>query len=214
MDKLPVKDAWLATGHYARKSWSGTPSSEAGPSMPRPKLLRPIDHHKDQTYYLSSISEPALARALFPIADLPKSEVRELAQRWELPTASRAESMGLCFVGEKRHFHDWLCKEIIHPDHSCYVLTNLWAAQYIPPKPGHFIDETTGEVIGEHKGLHTFTIGQNARIRGLKEKMFVSRKDAKTNEIFVVPGRLVSSCFGFRMKYKSLCVPTASTLPS
>lgn len=66
-------------------------------------------------------------------------------------------------------------------------------AQYIPTKPGPFIDDTTGEVIGEHQGLHTFTVGQNARIRGLKEKMFVSRKDPRTNEIFVVPGRFVFS---------------------
>ena len=110
LEKLPVKDAWLATGHYARKSWSGPPSSEAGPSTPRPKLLRPSDRHKDQTYYLSSISEPALAKAMFPIADIPKHEVRKLATEWDLPTASRAESMGLCFVGEKKHFHDWLCE--------------------------------------------------------------------------------------------------------
>ncbi|KAK7693900.1 hypothetical protein QCA50_003473 [Cerrena zonata] len=169
LDKLTVKDAWLATGHYARKSWSGPPPSEAGPSNPRPKLLRPSDLHKDQTYYLSSISESALAKAIFPIADIPKPEVRKLAKDWALPTASRAESMGLCFVGEKRHFHAWL-------------------SQYIPTKPGPFIDDTTGEVIGEHQGLHTFTVGQNARIRGLKEKMFVSRKDPRTNEIFVVPG--------------------------
>lgn len=111
LDKLPMKDVWLATGHYARKSWSGPPPSEAGPSTSRPKLLRPSDLQKDQTYYLSSISESALAKAMFPIAHIPKPEVRRLAKEWELPTASRAESMGLCFVGEKKHFHHWLCKQ-------------------------------------------------------------------------------------------------------
>ena len=108
LDKLPVKDAWLATGHYARKSWSGPPSSEAGPSTPRPKLLRPSDRHKDQTYYLSAVPEASLSRALFPLAPYKKTEVREMAQKWGLPTASRAESMGICFVGEKRKFDDFI----------------------------------------------------------------------------------------------------------
>lgn len=75
----------------------------------RPQLLRPSDRLKDQTYYLSSIPEASLSRSLFPIAHLKKSEVREHALKWGLPTATREESMGICFVGEKRRFHDFIC---------------------------------------------------------------------------------------------------------
>jgi tRNA U34 2-thiouridine synthase MnmA/TrmU len=92
----------LHSGHYARKCWSpGHPS--------RPRLLRAIDRHKDQTYYLSAISEKSLARTLFPIGDLTKTQVRELAHKYKLPTASRDESMGICFIGEKRKFRDFIC---------------------------------------------------------------------------------------------------------
>lgn len=71
-------------------------------------LLSGHDPVKDQSYYLSSITESGLSRALFPIGHLPKMEVRELARRYQLPTAERSESMGLCFVGEKAKFHDFL----------------------------------------------------------------------------------------------------------
>lgn len=90
-------------GHYARKSWS------AANGHPRPKLMRPADRNKDQTYYLSSIPESSLARAIFPLADLPKPEVKERAREWRLPTAGREESMGLCFIGEKRRFDSFIC---------------------------------------------------------------------------------------------------------
>ncbi|KAH7889484.1 tRNA-specific 2-thiouridylase [Phlebopus sp. FC_14] len=154
---------WLATGHYARKGWDSS-------SCVRPKLFRPVDSSKDQTYYLASVSEAALARALFPLSDLKKTEVRELAAKWGLPTASREESMGLCFVGERRKFHDFL-------------------TEYISPRPGPIVDTISGQQIGIHQGLWTYTIGQRARIGGLKQQMFVSKKSPQTNMIYVVPGR-------------------------
>lgn len=63
-----------------------------------------------------------------------------------------------------------------------------FAAQYVTPKPGPIIDLTNGQTVGGHRGLHTFTIGQNARLKGMAEKMFVARKDAKENALYVVPG--------------------------
>lgn len=78
-------------------------------SAPRPQLVRPKDRTKDQTYYLSSIPEASLARTLFPLALYLKTEVREMAKRWNLPTATREESMGICFVGEKRRFDSFIC---------------------------------------------------------------------------------------------------------
>ena len=86
-------------GHYASKSWS---------SGSRPKLLRPADHRKDQTYFLSAISEAGLRRALFPIGHLTKPEVREVAKQHNLATAERRESAGICFVGKKTHFNGFL----------------------------------------------------------------------------------------------------------
>ncbi|KAI0080508.1 5-methylaminomethyl-2-thiouridylate-methyltransferase [Panus rudis PR-1116 ss-1] len=180
LEHLPVRDAWLATGHYAQKAWSD--SSSLG--HPRPRLLRPSDKHKDQTYYLSSIGEEPLARTFFPLADHPKPAVRELAQKWDLPTASRAESMGLCFVGEKKKFHDWL-------------------TQYIPPRPGRIIDQTTGQVVGSHQGLWQYTIGQNARVRGMKEKMYVAEKNPKTNDIFIVPGSQHPALFAHQIQARN-----------
>ncbi|KZS88403.1 5-methylaminomethyl-2-thiouridylate-methyltransferase [Sistotremastrum niveocremeum HHB9708] len=149
---------YLATGHYARIGWSFDD---------RPKLMRPKDRHKDQTYYLSSLSEASLQKALFPLSNLTKGEVRDLAKRYSLPTASREESMGLCFVGERRRFHDFL-------------------NQYLTPKPGKIVNED-GEVIGEHQGLWRYTIGQGAKLRGMPTRMYVSKKDHEKNEVMVVP---------------------------
>lgn len=128
MDKLATKDTWIATGivhflrhcdkseccifkgHYARKSWS----DHDGDAMPRPMLLRPTDRNKDQTYYLSHMPEASLSRTLFPLAPYTKSEVRGKAREWGLPTAERSESMGICFVGQKRRFTDFICEHSLN----------------------------------------------------------------------------------------------------
>lgn len=111
-----LSDLHLTAGHYARIGWSGD-------DPPRPKLLRAKDRTKDQTYYLSNILEGALQKVrqsrvihhlltlcqtLFPIGDLLKSEVRGLALKYKLPTAQRAESMGICFVGKRKHFNGFI----------------------------------------------------------------------------------------------------------
>lgn len=95
----------LIQGHYARKSWSKPTADDP----PRPQLRRPADPYKDQTYYLSSISEFGLRRALFPIGHLTKPEVREIAKKYKLATAERPDSVGICFVGEKTRFNNFLC---------------------------------------------------------------------------------------------------------
>ncbi len=129
MDKLGTQDTWVATGmtyfnyfhswpitiffdtgHYADKSWSSPAPHED--TSPRPKLLRPTDRNKDQTYYLSHMPETSLARTLFPLAPYTKPEIREKAREWGLPTAEREESMGICFVGQKRRFSDFICMPI------------------------------------------------------------------------------------------------------
>ncbi|KAF9077707.1 tRNA-specific 2-thiouridylase [Rhodocollybia butyracea] len=152
--------SWFATGHYARKRWS---------SHGRPRLLSAKDTVKDQAYYLSSISEQGLARALFPIGDYTKIEVRALARKYKLETAERPESVGLCFVGERSKFSQFL-------------------GSYLKPKPGPIVDTTTQKVIGRHNGLWTYTIGENAKISGQAMKTFVSYKDPLRNTVYVVPG--------------------------
>ncbi|KAL5489932.1 hypothetical protein ACEPAI_4764 [Sanghuangporus weigelae] len=169
--------AWLATGHYAGVEWTRDPPPFATKSSGettcrdelRPRLVRARDRTKDQTYYLSSVSETALRKVVFPLQHLKKTEVRELAEKYKLPTANRRESMGICFVGKKRKFEDFL-------------------AQYIPPKPGPIIDMFTKKKLGRHQGLWRYTIGQRARIGGQPVPMFVARKDTSHNTIYVVPG--------------------------
>lgn len=112
-----AKAPWLATGHYASKGWSTTSypdpmiqgaHARAIPFEPRPMLLRAKDSSKDQTYFLSAVREAGLEKALFPLHDLTKMEVKDLAVKWKLPTAERRESMGICFIGKKRKFEDFL----------------------------------------------------------------------------------------------------------
>ncbi|KAJ7151651.1 tRNA-specific 2-thiouridylase [Mycena filopes] len=166
LDHLPAKDAekppWIATGHYARKDWSQS----------RPRLLRSLDRVKDQSYYLSSITQKGLARTLFPIGEFKKSDVRKIAQDGTMPTSvlEREESMGLCFIGQKHrtHFKDFV-------------------SSYITPAPGPVKMLATGATISEHAGLWTFTIGENLRLGGMVEKMYVAKKDIATNTMFVAP---------------------------
>ncbi|CAE6480562.1 unnamed protein product [Rhizoctonia solani] len=139
---------WLATGHYARIAYY----------RGKPRLMRAKDGNKDQTYYLSSVGESRLRRTLFPISDLTKPSIRALAQEMNLPTAERGESMGLCFVGERRKFDQFL-------------------SEYIPPSSGPILLYPSMKQVGEHKGLHTLTIGQNARVPGQPKKLFVARKE-------------------------------------
>ncbi|CAE7126146.1 unnamed protein product [Rhizoctonia solani] len=144
------RNTWLATGHYAKISYH----------RGRPRLMRARDENKDQTYYLSSVGESKLRRTLFPLSDLTKPSIRALAQEMNLPTADREESMGLCFVGERRKFDQFL-------------------SEYIPPSNGPIVLYPAMKQVGEHKGLHTLTIGQNARVPGQPKKLFVARKEGR-----------------------------------
>jgi len=132
---------------------------------------------------------------MFPLANLRKStEVRELAKHFHLPTAEREESMGVCFIGEKRgKFGEFVGKST--RIHVCWYERWLMArtvhiaAQYTTPEstPGHLVTPT-GTILGSHTGLWHYTIGQRARIPGMKEKWFVAGKRVRSNEVIVVPG--------------------------
>jgi tRNA-specific 2-thiouridylase len=108
-----------------------------------PRLLRGLDENKDQTYFLSAVQRAHFERVLFPVGGLTKVMVRELARRAGLPNHRRKDSTGICFIGE-REFRAFL-------------------AQYLKPDPGP-IEDDTGRVVGEHRGLMYYTLGQR---RGL-----------------------------------------------
>jgi len=133
-------------------------------------LLKAIDPEKDQSYFLHRVSQEALSKTLFPIGDFPKAEVRKLAAKFDLPTATKPDSQGICFVG-KIDFHDFLRKKI-------------------PAQPGEIINPE-GEVIGTHDGLDGYTIGQRQGIKVSKEgkAWYVAGKDQKTNRLIVVNDR-------------------------
>jgi tRNA-specific 2-thiouridylase len=128
--------------------------------------MRANDSLKDQTYYLSSISESSLDKALFPLANFSKTQVREIAQSAGFHNASREESMGLCFVGERRRFNDFL-------------------GEYVTPRPGPILEIDTNVPLGQHNGLWTYTIGQGARLPGLATRLFIARKDYQKNTMYV-----------------------------
>ncbi|KAH9005046.1 5-methylaminomethyl-2-thiouridylate-methyltransferase [Lactarius hatsudake] len=160
-NNLPQGTQFLATGHYARKAYH--------PSNHRPKLMRANDETKDQTYYLSSISESGLDMALFPLGDISKTQVREIARAGGLHNASREDSMGLCFVGERRRFNQFLG-------------TTMW-----PRGQGPILAIDTNVELGQHDGLWTYTIGQGSGLGGLTKKLFVAVKDHEKNAIYVAP---------------------------
>ncbi|ORY26792.1 tRNA methyl transferase-domain-containing protein [Naematelia encephala] len=156
------KRSFLATGHYAR--------IKRAPHAIR--LCRAKDMTKDQTYYLSSITEEQLRRAIFPLGSISKVWVRRLAEYYALPTADRDESMGLCFVGERGNFGEFI-------------------SQYTtPPETQGYLVNEEGEQLAQHKGLWTYTIGQGAKIANQLQPFYVAKKGIGESgqDILVVPG--------------------------
>jgi len=153
----------IATGHYARITWDG-----AGPH-----LCLGRDTDKDQTYFLHLLTQEQLVRSLFPLGDLRKDQVRDLARQAGLKTAEKKDSTGICFIGERR-FRDFL-------------------ARYVPRDPGP-IETPEGRLLGEHLGLAYYTIGQRqglgiGGIAGSAEAAwFAAAKDVTRNALIVVQG--------------------------
>ncbi|WVQ86206.1 tRNA (5-methylaminomethyl-2-thiouridylate)-methyltransferase [Cryptococcus sp. DSM 104549] len=163
LDVLPKKERhFLATGHYGRVNHSTKPS----------RLMRAADPNKDQTYYLSQMTEYQLSRAILPLGRLRKKDVRRLAEYWELPTASKEESMGVCFIGERGKFGDFI-------------------SQYTsPPSTPGYLTNLAGERLAPHNGMWYYTIGQRAKVAGQLQALFVAKKGVgeSRQDILVVPG--------------------------
>jgi len=160
----------IATGHYARvREQSGTF-----------QLLKGLDPLKDQSYFLHRLTQAQIAKTLFPVGELPKTEVRRIAAEAGLPNAKKKDSTGICFIGE-RPFREFLNR-------------------YLANTPGPIKDDR-GRTIGEHVGLSFYTLGQRKGIGigGLKERgaargagdhapWFVARKDMAANTLYAVQG--------------------------
>jgi tRNA-specific 2-thiouridylase len=155
--------AAVATGHYARRveatncglrtadcglpNPTATQSQSANPqsAIATPQLWEGLDKNKDQSYFLALLSAAQLRLARFPIGHLTKPELRALAADAGLPTAAKKDSQGICFIGEVK-MADFL-------------------KAYVPEHPGPIIRATDGKILGEHRGLHYYTIGQRRGIR-------------------------------------------------
>ena len=153
----------IATGHYA-----GVRERDG-----RFELLRAADASKDQSYFLHRLNQSQLSRVLFPLADMPKTDVRRVAAAAGLGNHAKKDSTGICFIGE-RPFREFLNR-------------------YLPKQPGPMMDEN-GKVIGEHIGLMFYTIGQRKGVgiggkkTGSGEPWFVARKDVAANSVTIVQG--------------------------
>ncbi len=163
LNKIPL-NSWFATGHYCR--------TENG------KLLRGLERNKDQSYYLSTVKEEALKRTLFPLGNFQsKHQVKELALKFGLhDIAKKKESMGICFIGQRKKFSNFL-------------------SEYIDQPPGPVIDFDTGKIIGQHNGLYGYTIGQASRICHGSDKWFVVQKILNENKLVCVAGSNHSALF-------------------
>lgn len=147
---------YIATGHYAR--------------IKDGQLLRAVDTNKDQTYFLSQLSKEQLQNVLFPIGELTKPEVRKIAEKYDLITAKKKDSTGICFIGE-RNFRNFL-------------------KNYLPNLPGDIVNIETNEVVGKHIGLMYYTIGQRRGldVGGTKDRMFVVGKNMEKNILYIAIG--------------------------
>ncbi len=154
---------YLATGHYANVSLVDGVY----------QLERAIDTNKDQTYFLHTLNQKPLSKAMFPIGHLPKPEVRKIANQFGLATAKKKDSTGICFIGE-RNFKNFL-------------------STYLPAQPGDMKD-TTGRRVGRHEGLMYYTMGQRHGLGigggkdGNGEPWFVVDKDLTNNVLIVAQG--------------------------
>ena len=163
---------YIATGHYARVRHVDTPHGA------RSQLLKAVDLTKDQSYFLHRLNQGQLARTLFPLGEVHKTEVRRIAREIGLPNAAKKDSTGICFIGE-RPFREFL-------------------GRYLPTHPGP-MRTPEGLDLGLHRGLAFYTLGQRKglgiggihgaqRSDGTADAWYVARKDMAANVLYVVQG--------------------------
>ena len=188
---------YVATGHYCRK---GTINKD-GEAVHQ--LLAGVDVNKDQSYFLCQLSQAQLAKALFPIGELTKPEVRDIAKAQDLITAEKKDSQGLCFIGKVR-LPDFLQQQlkpkegvIVEVDNTLDIYHQTQPKfsskenelAFLAQKPEYSL--TDGKVVGQHQGAHYFTKGQRKglAVGGTKEPLFVIETDVVGNVIYTGQGK-------------------------
>ena len=188
---------YVATGHYCRKA------EEIIDDKSVYKLLAGKDNNKDQSYFLCQLSQQQLAKALFPIGELTKPEVREIAKEADLITAEKKDSQGLCFIGKVR-LPEFL-QQKLQPKKGDIVTIPSDFSDYITELPSFASKEeelkhlatkftynkTDGKVVGTHQGAHYFTKGQRKglNVGGTKEALYVIETDVEENVIYTGEGK-------------------------
>jgi tRNA-uridine 2-sulfurtransferase len=183
---------YVATGHYCRKGELEVDGKKVY------QLLAGKDENKDQSYFLCQLSQEQLAKALFPIGELTKPEVREIASKLDLITAEKKDSQGLCFIGKVR-LPEFLQQKLLPKEGFTYEI-EASSEIYSQPKPSFISKEAQlqfdaqpidyspemGKILGKHQGAHYFTNGQRKglNIGGTKEGLFVIATNVKTNSIY------------------------------
>lgn len=173
----------IATGHYAK-------IRKINSSL---YLSKPKDKKKDQTYFLHTLDQNQLSNIIFPLADMNKDEVKKLAKKNNFSSYKKKESMGICFIGNKK-FKNFI-------------------SNYIDNKPGDILD-TSNNIIGKHQGMFYTTIGQREGIGigGIKNKCnlpwYVYKKDIKNNKLFVCQGNDNQLLFKQKILFKNLEIIT------
>lgn len=154
---LAMEADFLATGHYARIQKEKNEY----------QLLKSVDENKDQTYFLWTLKQNQLAKLLFPVGDYAKIEVRQMAKKWQLPTAERKESQGICFI----------------PDRDVCGFLRRHAKKLTKTGP---IYDKTGKKLGLHNGLIDYTIGQRERLRiGGPRAYYVIKLNRRDNSLII-----------------------------
>lgn len=187
---------YVATGHYCRKGEIDVDG------QPMYQLLAGVDGNKDQSYFLCQLSQQQLAKALFPIGELTKPQVREIASKMELITAEKKDSQGLCFIGKVR-LPEFLQQQL-QPKEGLVYEIDANHAVFNQEKPEFKSEEERlqyeatpivftpemGKQVGKHQGAHYYTIGQRKglNIGGTKEPLFIIATNTKTNEIYTGQG--------------------------
>jgi len=149
----------VITGHYARLF--STAEGEV-------KMLRGVDPVKDQSYFLAHLHPHQLQKISFPLGHLQKAQVRELAEEWDLPNKNRKDSQGICFLGK-----------IKYPE---------FVKHYLGEDPGEMVDAQSGKILGEHRGLWFYTIGQRSGLGLGGGPWYVSAKDIPGNRLILTHG--------------------------
>jgi len=181
---------YVATGHYARKAEIDVNGKKIY------RLLGGKDPNKDQSYFLCQLTQEQLSKALFPIGELLKPEVREIAKKAGLATAEKKDSQGLCFIG-KVHLPDFLQQKLlpikgeaieIAADAAVFKNGKSDGVEHVTEP--YVFNQNMGKVIGEHNGAHYYTIGQRKglNIGGKPKPMFIIGTDTEKNIIYMGMG--------------------------